>query len=86
MITQNVISFRENFHTNDFPVEAVYYQHVGGGHCDHTSRTIHSLEELHDFQYELVLGIPQLPKAKIPCLPERASLHRTGGQSMMIGF
>ena len=42
MVTQNVISFREYFHTNDFPVEAVYYQHVGGGHCDHTSRTIHS--------------------------------------------
>jgi hypothetical protein len=53
MTTQNVISFRENFHTSDFPVEAVFYQHVGGGHCDHASRTIHSLEELHDFQHEL---------------------------------
>ncbi len=53
MAIQNVISFRKNFHTNDFPVEAVYYQHVGGGHCDHVSRTIHSLEEMRDFQYEL---------------------------------
>jgi hypothetical protein len=53
MVTQNVISFRENFHTNYFPIEAVYYQHEGGGHCDHTSRTIHSIEELHNFQHEL---------------------------------
>lgn len=53
MVTQNVISFRDNFHTCFFPVEAVYYQHGGGGHCDRASRTIHSIEELHDFQYEL---------------------------------
>jgi hypothetical protein len=53
MTTQNVISFRENFHTSEFPVEAVYYEHVGGGRCDHTSRTIHSLQELHNFQHEL---------------------------------
>ena len=53
MVTQNVISFRKDFHTSNFPVEAVYYQHGGGGHCKHTSQTIHSIEELHDFQHEL---------------------------------
>lgn len=53
MVTQNVISFRKDFHMSNFPVEAVYYQHGGGGHCDHMSRTIHSVEELHDFQNEL---------------------------------
>ncbi len=53
MVTQNVISFRKDFHMSNFPVEAVYYQHGGDGHCDHTSRTIHSVEELHDFQNEL---------------------------------
>lgn len=54
MVTQNVISFRKDFHTSIFPVEAVYYQYGGsGGHCKHASRTIHSVEELHDFQHEL---------------------------------
>ena len=53
MVTQNVISFRENFHTSNFPIEAVYYQHEGGGYCNRTSQTIHSMEELHDFQHEL---------------------------------
>jgi hypothetical protein len=54
LLTQNVLSFRKDFHTKNFPVEAVYYQHGGsGGYCKHASQTIHSVEELHDFQQEL---------------------------------
>jgi hypothetical protein len=54
VVTQNVLSFRKDFHTKTFPVEAVYYQHgESGGHCNHASQTIHSVEELHHFQNEL---------------------------------
>jgi hypothetical protein len=54
LVTQKVISFRKDYWMTSFPVEAVYYQHRGsGGHCKQTSQTIHSVEELRDFQNEL---------------------------------
>lgn len=54
MVTQSVISFRKDYWMSNFPVEARFYQNKGiGGRCEHTSRTIHSAEDLRNFQEEL---------------------------------
>ncbi len=54
MGTESVISFRKHFWTSRFPIEARLYSCGGSeGVCTPTSQTIHSPEELREFQVEL---------------------------------
>jgi hypothetical protein len=54
METECVISFRKHFWTSRFPIEARLYSCGGSeGVCTPTSQTIHSPDELCQFQVEL---------------------------------
>ena len=54
MVAEEVISFRREYYTTQFPIEARWYQ-CGelGGTCILTARIIHSAHELSTFQDEL---------------------------------
>jgi len=51
MISEELLSFRKQYWTNNFPIEARYYQ-FGAGGPSLTSRLISSAEELREFQSE----------------------------------
>ncbi len=54
METECVISFHKHFWMSRFPIEALFYSCGGSeGVCTPTSQTIHSLDELREFQVEL---------------------------------
>lgn len=54
MVTGSVISFRKHFWTSSFPIEAQLYNCEGcEGVCTHTSKIIHSQDELREFHDEL---------------------------------
>jgi hypothetical protein len=54
MMAEALISFRKYFWTNDFPIEAQFYDFGGSeGLCTHMSQIIHSQDRLREFQDEL---------------------------------
>ncbi len=54
MVAEEVISFRKEYYTTRFPIEARWYQ-CGelGGTCILTARIVHSAHELSTFQDEM---------------------------------